>query len=144
MPQFLKRSSHGGFCCGMTHIYTFPFNPDSLCGERKRETPEAWKKARSENPFVGLVYNDYQPTGRAGDRLRNVIKEITEGDLNVSLGRSKGIVEVVLTLGQVKEWEGLLTELGFVCVNTAKNSNSGNTINVYHLVTGVAPKAKVL
>lgn len=126
---------HGGFCCGITTIYLGNvYSSDNM-----------WCRARTDNTGNRVTAIDHsqrrekygllpRPAETILDRLDWYIEKIKQP-------RPSGIIEIVLATGSEKRrkqepWIPVLEERGFKCVSTAKNSNSGNTIRVYHLVTG--------
>lgn len=124
MPRMTRRY-HGGYCCGMTHIQGFPYDPISeVCEQKVKTTSEMTNDAFFAFPHLQGVYP--QETGEA--RLKRLIDETKEE-------RKYGIIEVVHTKAQSERWEETLLKHGFKRVNEHKNSNSGNTCIVYHLNT---------
>lgn len=121
----LRRSGHGGHCCGMTHIWNFPASPETMLDKREEESPKSLDTYLTNNPEMANVINEYFPAQTALERLDEILCRIDED-------RPQGIVEAVLIASQVNYWNSVLTERGFKCVNDNMNSNSGNRLYVYH------------
>jgi hypothetical protein len=137
----VRISFHGGLCCGIKHIHEVGCNPNGKIGPKparkfegpdfthdKQMNPDQWgiNVSSADNAFYGEA-----PKETYLERLDRYLKFLDGW-------RPSGIVEIVLSDGdddcynQVKAWEELLLERGFKAVNSCKNSNSGNTIWVYH------------
>lgn len=126
MIEGLLRSSHGGSCCGMTHIWNFPSSPTVVLAARTAYDEDAWTKYRAAIPGHGLVYNDAFPEQTAVKRLDEILSRIT-------MDRIHGIIEAVLIQAQLPYWQKTLEERGFKIVNAYTNSNSYNLLSVFHL-----------
>lgn len=70
-----------------------------------------------------------------GNRLGKFIKQIEDM-------RPSGIIEIVLTTKQKTEWQSEMDKYEFKEVNSAMNSNSRNTIHVFHRNSGDAAYIK--
>lgn len=103
---------HGGSCCGMNTIKNFWIAPHKKLAAR-------------------AAYPNSFPIQSARDRLAAVIR-------NRESSRSKGILEIVLVDAELEYGWGkiLVEEFDFVEVNSNINSNSGNTIHVFHRNSG--------
>lgn len=144
----IRRYGHGGFCCGMTHLYHFPPNPDNIVKEREKLSEEAYLASQKASVLAVRSPNEAYPEQTAKERLIETLNRITAGTYNPTVprsygpsgGRPMGIVEVVLTSrdgkGYAITWKPCLEELGFTEVNTAMNSNSRNRLHIFHLNTG--------
>jgi hypothetical protein len=71
-------------------------------------------------------FNEAAPKETYEQRFRRFVKFIKDK-------RPHGIIEVVIT-GHQFVWIPILTDLGFDKVTSGKNSNTGATVNIYHLV----------
>lgn len=116
----VKIYDHGGLCCGMTHIYGFSVGPERVLSNEFISQTDA-----------GKVYK-YEP-----EENETALKRFEKAVAAIETARPKGIIEVVLidyqmTLG----WKKVLIDCGFQQVSKSKNSNSGNTIYVWHKITG--------
>jgi hypothetical protein len=159
---YIRPITHGGHCCGITHIYGFPDEgPNTKCSEVKYLEGEEWNqqlglkvypdgtggyKAMLNYPSRANYINYSRPAETAGERLKAVIQTIctpydwenrykhNNGERYIN--RYAGIIEIVLTPRMNMTWEKFVTELGFKKVNEHMNSNSGNVLHVYHLNTG--------
>ena len=126
--NYMMPHGHGGFCCGMTHVYNFPRqNPESLVAIRQK-TDEQWDQYRRSYVAYSRALNSNRPQETFRERLIGIVSDI-------ATSRNKGIVEVVLTQHQAPYWEEVLDEIGFRLVTTHTNSNSRNTLYVFHLNT---------
>lgn len=131
----LTISRHGGRCCGIKHIYGFYRRPDAVL------------PAVSQKEDLHF-YSDHASPGKAISGIGPCPKETLRDRLVRYLEfldkrRPQGIVEAVLATGfqgdigtcQVELWRPVLEELGFTLSVNAKNSNSGNTIYVFHRIS---------
>lgn len=130
---------HGGGCCGMTHIYSLGVDPKFVLGA---VTKPSVIPQNNQN----VLYS--RPKESNEERLRWIISTIGTRCQQVgnprlpcncedlTIARPGGIIEVVLTQHQVILWRPVLEDIGFKEVNSAVNSNSNNTIHVFHLNTG--------
>lgn len=126
-------SFHGGMCCGIKTIHSMGTNPAELTSSL-----EAQKSKRNHDANYDYTKQDYnfftdeapKETQEARfTRYLDFIKKYRPGH----------IVEVALVVqgaGWVnqKAWVPILEALGFKAVTSAKNSNSGNTVTIFHLV----------
>lgn len=126
---YVRESAHAGDCCGITHIYNFPYSPEAMLYARSRLSGSGLVKRQKAYPAYFRDGNDEYPEQTALDRLKMMISNIEEGNED-RLGRKNGIIEIILNDLQ-EEWEVIL-DLDFIKVSTSYNSNSGNTISVYH------------
>jgi len=116
---------HGGKCCGIKHISGLGYHPEECLPAKKRSKPlkhEGSCYMNSSRPFFHVP----APAETYLQRFDRILAFI-------HANRPKGVVEVVLTGTQLLYWRALLEERGFTLVNKCKNSNSGNTIHIYHL-----------
>lgn len=155
---FINERSHGGCCCGMTHIYnfgpSFGLKPETELEERVAKTPEELATALKQ----GCVWphgkvNDSYPKQTAEARLQEMLSRIEKGvplprnkdgstDYSAAgyaqyrAGRRSGIIEVVLNTQEEPLWRACLERNGFKEVNSHKNSNSRQTLYVFHRNSG--------
>ena len=130
----IKIQTHGGRCCGIKSIHGFRGN--------RPEDPVLAKKAMPDNHWstdlyghsVGQNYNWYRPKRPKEtylERFEEYIRYIQEH-------RPGGLIEVTMTGGQLRSygggWRPHLERLGFKLVSEFYNSNSSDTVYVYHLV----------
>jgi hypothetical protein len=125
---------HGGKCCGIKTLYDFGFDgPDALVGavEAKKETnkDEYGHDVSSEEDF----FTDEAPKETKLARMDRLIAFCKRR-------RPAGIIEATLATSYYLEydqvsqgWPELLKERDFKLVNMNVNSNSENTVHVYHL-----------
>ena len=130
LNHFLKEE-HGGGCCGITHIHTFPtYNEYSNGRERKYYTNEQLEELfiSSIDSIIGEFHeeNDYwdDVDSSSSDRLED----------------GAHLIEVVLNEHQARWddyfWMKVLKHRGFTLVNTFVNTNSDNCCYVFHLIVG--------
>lgn len=126
---------HGGLCCGIKTIYRMGYGPDAP----EHENP-ALEKVPINNidQCGGDVSSDERffhmdaPEESGKDRLDRYIEYMKKY-------RPKNVLEVVLAESAYRHscqmvWKPILEERGFKCVTSHKNSNSGNTIHIFHLL----------
>lgn len=125
LPTYLRLVCHGGKCCGIKHIYSFPNKNTILNAE----------------PARGSVKGAYAQQHSPGKRYfcRAAPKETALERLDRLLAFCKkeqpgGMVEVVLNQGQDKEWGDILDQRGFILGPRFKNSNTYGILQVYWLV----------
>ncbi len=115
---------HGGECCGIHHIYSFP----SIYGVELKERV-GWIRAAC---MEAVDNYDIETCGCGWDDC-----EDCEADKNRTPPEEwQCAVEVVLNNCQFEEWEPALLAAGFKQVYEFLNSNSGNTCRVYFFTTG--------
>lgn len=118
---------HGGKCCGIKHIQGLGWSPNETIVRKKKTRPlksEASSYMNSTRPF----FCDSAPAETYEKRLDRIIDFI-------EAKRPKGVIEVVLSDSQLILWRSKIEARGFELVTKAKNSNSGGTIHIYHLIT---------
>lgn len=144
MIGYIIAITHGGYCCGMTHLYHFPTYPNTPLPARTQLEGAALTEHYRIFPHHVRHVSDTRPAETAEERFRAIVGLIpspisTPGQTYAC--RPSGIIEVVLTAigghGTAENWRPLLTELGFKEVNQHRNSNSGRMLHVFHLNTGV-------
>lgn len=115
---------HGGMCCGMKQIYGMGYSVLEML-PAKRLT----KKLANEGHQYMSSKKDFHypsaPKETAGARLDRYLAFL-------DAHRPKGICEIILADHQLYVWRDFIKERGFVEVNKCKNSNSLNTIHVFH------------
>jgi hypothetical protein len=118
---------HGGKCCGIKTIRSFPGQPD-------HKVPARVAKDNDKPDLLGASQNMGKPfhapalpieTGK--ERLDRLIEYVREK-------RPSHMVEAVLNQWQLPYWSELLRERGFRMVTTYTNSNTQLKIYVFHLV----------
>lgn len=125
-------SFHGGFCCGVKHLFGFLTSPKTTITINH----EFFKKYEDDcnkysihdwliNDLIGSLKKNKSGIKTNKDLLKFYIDYIGEGQC----------IEVCLIQYQKRRWKETLFEFGFKQITTFKNSNSKNTVYVYHLVT---------
>lgn len=146
---------HGGDCCGIKHIYNLSFGPDMETGALEEWNPktdlnishrydekdygeaeEEWDDITDGCATLGMRW--YFPKRKRetlGQRVKAYVKWADEQ-------REGQVIEIVLGLGDEfnqKAWVPFIEKLGFKLVTLFENSNSGNTVGIFHRVTGEIP-----
>lgn len=139
----MKILLHGGDCCGVKHICELGYYPTFKLAARKpikmtsfkqKQKGSPWTMSdghndmRSRNPKKNCdFFNEAAPPEMAKNRLNRLVKFIKNN-------RQHGLIEIVLSMSTQKAWIPVIEELGFKKGAEGKNSNTGVTIAVYHLV----------
>lgn len=134
----MKLLSHGGKCCGVTHLY---LEGDSTGPEGMSPALEALHEYASLDARQAWgLYKLKAPKESSGDRLKRFVRFL-------EASRPSGIIEIVLPgetiagyYDQNKIWGAFICELGFKEVTVWKNSNSSRMLHVYHRCSG-SPEA---
>lgn len=122
---------HGGKCCGIKTIYGFFNHPYTDEEGALLATSANNNDANGHAVSSGMsFFHEAAPVEKPVERLDRYLKYLRRR-------RPSGIVEITLAVGgcvdQKEDWEPVLLDRGFRVVNSCKNSNSGNTVFVYHL-----------
>lgn len=137
--------NHGGACCGIKTIYGFPGNGGCFDGKEPRIPPKYTPEGHW-NPEFTNFFGEHLKEGfiRPGKTTEEIPEEtiLERLDRYLSNRKTYGIIEVVLTsrgnasiFQQKATWGPILEERGFKEVSSCHNSNSGNRIHVYHLIS---------
>lgn len=113
---------HGGNCCGIQHIYSFP----SIFGVELEERVGWIRRACDE----AVKQYDVEGACTCLDCMRQ------RSGILPTFNTWQCAVELVLNHEQFGEWEPAVLAAGFKQVYEFKNSNSGNTCRVYYFTTG--------
>ncbi len=121
---------HGGNCCGIQHLHTFPTlaNSPPLTKIATLEKRVEWIKAG-----IAAAIDHYDTADDC-----DCYDEDGECQGECTSDRSdtwQCAIEVVLTPNQVEEWRESLEACGFKEVFSFHNSNSGNRCHVFFLET---------
>lgn len=118
---------HGGKCCGIKHIQGLDYDPNAMLSAKRRG-----KKLSNE----GSCYmNSTRPFFYESAPAETYLQRFDRIIAFIKTNRPKGVIEVVISDFQLVNWRPLIEERGFNLVTKAKNSNSGQTIHIYHLIT---------
>lgn len=128
----MKIQTHGGRCCGIKTIHGFHDRPACPIGPKKAQ------KFVNDTDVCGNSvskhYNWYRPARPRetyGQRFDEYIRYIKEK-------RPAGLIEVTLLEYQLGDgWRSYLDKHGFKQVSEFFNSNSYDTVYVFHLVYGL-------
>lgn len=115
---------HGGKCCGMKCIYDLGYYPTEIV-PRKRKTKKLKNEGAAYLSSPKSFFYEAAPEETKGQRLNRLLEFLDEK-------RPKGICEIVLADWQLVAWRDFIKARGFVEVNKCMNSNSGNSIHVFH------------
>lgn len=118
---------HGGKCCGIKHIFGLGYHPDEMLPRRGKS-----KKLKNEG---SCFMNSTRPFFHESAPAETYLKRLERIIAFIQVNRPWGVIEVVLSDCQLLHWRPKIEELGFKLVNKCKNSNSGQTIHIYHLNT---------
>lgn len=111
---------HGGGCCGVNHIFNFPYNPEATDDQRISQI----KAAIAE--IIDNYDIDYDCDCEY-DRACNCYE--------AAVANWSCACECVLTTLQLTQWRQPLETVGFREVHSFYNSNSGNTCHVFYFTT---------
>jgi len=107
----LQYAEHGGSCCGIYHIHSFPaYLPTGATLDCRKRIIEA---------AVANCLAEYEDND----------DYFTEDAFNEDSW--KMAIECVLTNRQLPDWQEALEAVGFKLVFSWDNSNSGNTCNMF-------------
>lgn len=115
---------HGGQCCGFKCIYDLGYCPTETV-PAKRKTKKLQNEGDAYYSSPKSFFWESAPEETKGKRLDRLLEFLDEY-------RPQGICEIILADWQLVAWRPFLLERGFKEVNKCKNSNSGNTIHVFH------------
>lgn len=136
---------HGGFCCGVTHMYGFEGPPDRELPAQLPTTVKQRKEySATINCYWGFFHCHY-PAQTALERFHATINHIINGEASETIdgvmspsaspGRRDGCIEIVLTSYQQQSWDAIVRAAGFVMVKEFRNSNTGKMLKMYLLET---------
>lgn len=141
----MKLVFHGGECCGIKTIYDFGFgknSPNDL-EEAVEERPEVSHDQHADTVNSDLeFFTDAAPEETRKKRLDRLIafceRERPRGiiEINLSDGKAYSHWQNYEGYNQVRTWKNLLHKRKFKIVNKCKNSNTGNTVYVFHRNSG--------
>lgn len=122
---------HGGQCCGIKVICGFLCGPHALVRKRKAKQAVLADCCGYSHSVGVSFFHEEAPKEKNWERFNRYMHFLEKR-------RPQGIVEVVLTKYQENSlgWGPLLLQAGFKEVSRCKNSNSCNTIIVYHFLMG--------
>jgi hypothetical protein len=140
----LKVQVHGGRCCGIKTIHGFYSGPNGKLGYKKPQKYNSDTDCYGHS--VGKGYNWYRPSRPK----ETYLERFEEYICYIKLKRPQGLIEITMTDGQLDgyqywnnnidkhnhAWAPVLEKHGFKEVTSFKNSNTGNTVHVFHLVYG--------
>lgn len=135
--HYLNLSFHGGECCGIKTIAGFGlYGGDTQPALKSEEASNPDRYGRSVTSSTNAFYKE-APSESTEERFKRYIEFCKEwrpqGCIEVALARSP--YDSCDSWSQIKLWEPLLFEHGFkVTVPEFLNSNSGNYVQIYHLV----------
>lgn len=118
---------HGGNCCGIKTIFGFATNP--------ADGVPAMTGSQLKSLVPASVFGGSLPAQTCGERFEAYMAYQQRL-------QSKGIIEVVLIDCQITNWQSLLDKHDFKETFSAKNSNSGNIVHVFHMAYGPKPRVK--
>ena len=137
----MRLAAHGGCCCGIKTIHGLGESPDDLISKKEPHKHvltlhDADQLGYAPHGDINL-FTAGAPEETEGSRFKRVLDHLKDI-------RPAGVCEVVTVdsddadnyglLATTDKWGDFLAGLGFYKVTSAKNSNSGNTIDIWHLV----------
>lgn len=125
--------SHGGDCCGIKQIYGFGKDPIDLVYAIK--AAKTAKESTDAATARRMMSNVNLPQESATDRLKRYV----DYAVKAWPGHLLEVAIVVknaphLVYSSQKAWVPILEDMGFKKVNEFKNSNTANTVGVFHLI----------
>lgn len=130
---------HGGHCCGIKTIRNLGVGPDFIYSSSLFTGDDRHVDGTTFSTSISF-FKGTLPKETNDKRLVRLIYACEEK-------RKHGIIEVVVSsnlngFDQHERWKPVLEKLNFKLVNSCLNSNTGNTIFVYHRNSGEVPKLK--
>lgn len=129
----LTLAFHGGKCCGIKTIHSFPYDLEYTEPQLPKVSMDSADQIGADVRSDQRFYHLSAPQETALERLKRYISYVKGY-------RPRHVIEVVLADSLLnyynlqRIWEPTLLDLGFNLVTSAVNSNSENTIYIYHLV----------
>lgn len=133
----MRLAFHGGMCCGIKTVFDMGYSPNHNVEElfEDNDPHDDPDMSYEEVSSFTRFFTDAAPQETGRRRLERYIRYMEEH-------RPNNILECVLAnydsgggskmYDQQLNWGPTLLELGFKMVNSHKNSNSGNSVFVYH------------
>lgn len=135
----MKMVFHGGKCCGVKTIHGLGVSPSSSCDELPKVTQPDTDRFGGDVSSDKRFFADAAPEESCLKRLDRYIEY-------ARTYRPQGILEITTAQGrcynQTKVWSKHLLDRGFKAVTEAPNSNSGNTVTIWHKVYDVPAEKK--
>lgn len=130
---------HGGNCCGIKTVHGFGCNPLGMTGPLPRIPEDESDKIGTTVSSKQRFFHEEAPLETKVDRLKRYIAYMGQY-------RPSNILEAAIATREPltiqDQWIPIFEELGFKLVNSHKNSNTGNTVHVWHLNVGEVKKEK--
>lgn len=137
----MRLAAHGGYCCGIKTIHGLGYSPDDLISEKEAHKTASGLHDADQSGYTPHgdinLFTAGAPEETEGSRFKRVLAHLKDI-------RPAGVCEVVTVdrgdtdnntfIATTDKWGDFLAGLGFNKVTSAKNSNSGNTIDIWHLV----------
>ena len=124
----MRVNTHGGMCCGVKHIFSFPGNPDWQCSALEGRIVYQGAGPEMDNPGENF-YPGPRDKESGSERLKALLEYVDEK-------KTSHLLEVILHKYTATNWDALLKKHGFRLVTVFHNSNTHNTeLHVYHRVT---------
>lgn len=130
---------HGGACCGVKIIHSLGNNPEAVLHPIAKK--EEWEgdlnyvpRHQGQASTTTRFYYPERPAEKAKDRLDAYLKYTKKFIPN-------GLIEVIVIKHSLdymdqSKWMPILRRRGFRNVTKFYNSNSGNTVYVFHFAYG--------
>jgi hypothetical protein len=142
--------NHGGLCCGIKTIHSLCYGPNWKASPLEA-VPKNDRAKNGYNVWSSLRYfTDSAPAETYGERVERYIKFVEKY-------APKHLIEITLEssqyngtnygwndAGKYPGWKKFLKKHGFKKVSEFVNSNSGNTVLVFHKLIGQPKKTKAV
>lgn len=123
--------THGGKCCGIKTIRSFPHLPTSMLPPRAAvgsiQTDGHPDIHRSSDNVAKTFHRPELPSESGADRLDRLIAYVRNH-------RPSHMIEAVVNNFQLPHWKGVLRSRGFRLVSSYTNSNTYAHIYVFHKI----------
>lgn len=125
----MRLAFHGGRCCGIKTIYEMGGEPEGVLSAIDAVPKNNADVLYNNTDTMTRFFHEKAPKETYLERLDRYIAYC-------KTYRPSHIIEITLAQGAYcnqKKWDPLLEERGFVKTIEGRNSNSGNTVRVFHL-----------
>lgn len=126
---------HGGLCCGIKTIHGFYSSPASQVSELEECPKDDIDKLGGTVSSSRRFFTDAAPAETGGERVDRYIKFVRKR-------RPQHVIEVVIADYQMHQWGAFLKKRRFRKVSSFVNSNTDNTVHIFHKYIGQPRKTK--
>ena len=143
--------NHGGYCCGIRQIFGFRLRPDEII--QARNVVEVARHSKLDLPFAIYIRDEQDAKYPQKEPQETTLEKLDRYLRYDDALFGSGVLEIVLAESNYAHvnqacWMPIVKERGFERVTSNLNSNTGNTIHIYHRrrvrgeVLGLASLAK--